>query len=377
MRQTDLMFRFTAKFFRLTALALTASLGLAAAIRITVTPPVQNQPVTGQPALSTPTDPYFSQQWNLRQIGLQDAWATTAGADTTVAVLDTGYVQSDELSGPGETSREVNGYDFVSDPSRSGDGNGRDPDASGVGPLSYHAEVVANLIAAARDGQGVVGVNPQARIVHVRVAGTDGLIAPQDLADAVRWAAGLSVPGVPMNRYPARILNLSLYADFVPLTGCDARIRAATLAVTARGVLVVAGAANDGADASAYTPAGCGGVLTVTAVDRNGQRPAYANWGRSVALSAPGGSPGDGVPLLSRGELTLKNGTSFSAPLVSGVASLMLGVNPTLTPAMLTAMLKTSATPFPGGRCDPQNALRTCGAGILNAGAALKLVARR
>ena len=105
MRQTDLMFRFTAKFFRLTALALTASLGLAAAIRITVTPPVQNQPVTGQPALSTPTDPYFSQQWNLRQIGLQDAWATTAGADTTVAVLDTGYVQSDELSGPGETSR--------------------------------------------------------------------------------------------------------------------------------------------------------------------------------------------------------------------------------------------------------------------------------
>ena len=353
-------------------MALTASLGLAAAIRITVTPPVQSQPVQVQPAPIVPTDPFFAQQWNMAQIHLQEAWAVTAGAAVTVAVIDTGYVQSDELAG-----REVNGYDFVSDVSRSGDGNGRDPDASGIGALSYHAEVVANLIAAARDGQGVVGVNPLARIVHVRVAGTDGLIGPQDLADAVRWAAGLSVPGVPTNPNPARILNLSLYADFVPLTGCDARIRAAISAVTAKGALVVAGAANDGADASGYTPAGCPNVLTVTAVDRSGQRPPYANWGRSVALSAPGGTAGDGLPLWSRGELTLKNGTSFSAPQVSGVASLMLGVHPALTPAMLTAMLKTSATPFPGGRCDSQNNLHTCGAGILNAGAALKLAARR
>ena len=379
MRQTACMFRPTARRLTLAALALSASLGLAAAIRITVTPSVEIQPVQIQPAQvqppqvqSAPSDPFFAQQWNLHQTGVQDAWTTLAGAAVTVAVLDTGYVQSSELAG-----REVNGYDFVSDASRSGDGNGRDPDASGVGALSYHAEVVANLIAAARDASGVVGVNPQARIVHVRVAGTDGLIDPQDLADAMRWAAGLSVPGAPTNPNPARILNLSLYADFVPLTGCDARIRAAVSAVTAKGALVVAGAANDGADASGYTPAGCGGVLTVTAVDRSGQRPGYANWGRAVALAAPGGSPGDGVPLWSRGELTLKNGTSFSAPLVSGVASLMLGVNPALTPATLTAMLKASVTPFPGGRCDALNPLHTCGAGIMNAGAALKLAARR
>ncbi len=372
MRQTDLMFRLTAKRSALAALALSAPLGLAAAIRITVTPPAEIQPVQTQPVASDPTDPFFAQQWNLRQIGVQDAWATVAGAAVTVAVLDTGYVPSSELAG-----REVNGYDFVSSTARSGDGNGRDPDASGVGVLSYHAEVVANLIAAARDGQGVVGVNPLARIVHVRVAGTDGLIDPQDLADAMRWAAGLSVPGVPVNLNPARVLNLSLYADFVPLSGCDARIRAATAAVTARGALVVAGAANDGADASGYTPAGCPNVLTVTAVDRSGQRPGYANWGRSVALAAPGGTAGDGLPLWSGGELTLKNGTSFSAPQVSGAASLMLGVNPALTPATLTAMLKASATPFPDGRCDPQNALHTCGAGILNVGAALKLAAKR
>ena len=320
-----------------------------------------------------PTDSYYSQQWNLPQIHLPGAWAQEAGAPVTVAVLDTGYVQSDELTGPGGASREVNGYDFVSDASRSGDGDGRDADASGVGPLAFHAEAVANLIAAARDGQGVVGVNPQARILHVRVAGTDGMIDPQDLADAMRWAAGLSVPGVPLNRNPARILNLSLYADFVPLTGCDMRVNAAIRALTAKGVLVVAGAANDAADAAGYTPAGCTNVLTVTAVDRAGQRPGYANWGRVVALAAPGGSPEDGLPLLSRGQLLMRDGTSFAAPQVAGVASLMLGVNPALSPARLIAMLRASASPFPGGRCDVRNAAYTCGAGILNAEAALRL----
>jgi serine protease len=367
------------------------TVGVTVAIRITTPPaPVQVSPVRPnlvQPNLvqpravmappSQPTDPYFAQQWNMRQIHLQDAWAIRSGAPVTVAVLDTGYVNSDELTSPDGTSREINGYDFVSDPQRSGDGDGRDPDASGVGPLAYHAEVVANLIAAARDGQGVVGVNPQARILHVRVAGTDGLISPQDLADAMRWAAGLSVPGVPINRAPARILNLSLFADFVPLTGCDARVNAAIQAVTARGVLVVAGAANDGADAAGYTPAGCPDVLTVTAVDRSGQRPAYANWGKTVALAAPGGTAADGLPLLSRGELRLENGTSFAAPQVAGVASLMLGVNPSLTPAQLTSLLKASVSPFPGGVCDFLRPAFTCGAGVLNAGAALRLAAKR
>jgi serine protease len=117
--------------------------------------------------------------------------------------------------------------------------------------------------------------------------------------------------------------------------------------------------------------------LTVTAVDRSGQRPAYANWGKTVALAAPGGTAADGLPLLSRGELRLENGTSFAAPQVAGVASLMLGVNPSLTPAQLTSLLKASASAFPGGVCDFLRPAFTCGAGVLNAGAALRLAAKR
>ena len=327
------------------------------------------------PAGRVPTDPLFARQWTLPVVRAAQAWAlpgvlTPAPArPVTVAVLDTGFVNSPELAG-----RAVNGHDFVSDPARAGDGDGRDADGSGVGPYAYHGEVVANIIGAAHDGRGMAGLNPRVRVVHVRVAGTDGQISVPDLVDGLKWAAGLPVPGAPVNPNPARLLNLSLFADFIPLTGCDPRVQAAVDAVTARGALVIAGAANDGADARGYSPAGCRSVLTVTSVDAGGARPEYANWGRSVALAAPGGEPGAGVPVSSvsgAGGVRDPHGTSLAAPHVTGVASLLLTVRPNLTPASLRRLLTTTAAPFPGGRCDPQPA-RSCGAGTLNAEAALK-----
>ncbi len=348
------------------------------------TPPLVPLPTTPQvrptlPTTSQPRDPLYPRQWDMTTIGMPQAWAllpeavkTVSPSKTppvTVAVLDTGFVNSPELAG-----RVVNGYDFVHDPARAGDGDGRDRDASGVGQFAYHGEVVANIIAAAHDGRGMAGIHPSARIVQVRVAGVDGLIDPQDLADGLRWAAGLAVPGVPTNPNPAKVLNLSLFADFIPLTGCDARIQNAVNAVTTRGALIVVGAANDGADASGYSPAGCRGVLTVTSATQAGTRPAYANWGRSVALAAPGGETGHGVPVSSLsgpGGERSPNGTSMAAPHVSGVASLILSARPRLTPAQLQSLLTRTATPFPAGHCDP-DPTRSCGSGTLNAGAAVR-----
>ena len=326
---------------------------------------------TARPGLPRPTDPLYSRQWNLRAIGVEGAWAQLPAvvSPVTVAVLDTGFIASPELLG-----RVVNGYDFVSDAARAGDGNGRDADAAGAGALAYHAEVVGNIIGAAHDGRGMAGIAPRARVVQVRVAGTDGMIDPQDLADGLRWAAGLTVAGVPTNPNPARILNLSLYADFIPLTRCDLRVQAAVDAVTARGALVIAGAANDGKDASGYSPAGCRNVLTVTSVNETGVRPSYANWGRAVALAAPGGDVGRGIltsSLSGPAGVREPNGTSFAAPHAAGVAALLLGVRPRLSPAQLRSLLTRTVTPFPTGRCDPDPA-RTCGAGTLNAETALK-----
>jgi serine protease len=346
-------------------------------VPLPVTPPATPAP----PTPYRPGDPLYPRQWNLTTIGMPQAWALLPGAvrtvstpktpPVTVAVLDTGFVNSPELTG-----RVVNGYDFVRDPARAGDSNGRDADASGVGPFAYHGEVVANIIAAAHDGRGMAGINPLARVVQVRVAGVDGLIDPQDLADGLRWAAGLTVPGVPANSNPARVLNLSLFADFIPLTGCDARIQNAVDAVTARGALVVVGAANDGADAAGYSPAGCRNVLTVTSATQAGMRPAYANWGRSVALAAPGGESGHGIPVSSLsgpGGVRAPDGTSMAAPHVSGVASLILSVRPRLTPEQLRSVLTRTTVAFPGGHCDPDPA-RSCGSGMLNAAAAVRAV---
>lgn len=332
------------------------------------------QPPAPSSTFSEPRDPLYPQQWNLQTIRMPQAWAQwqaqkPTGKPVTVAVLDTGYVPSPELAG-----RVVNGYDFVSDAARAADGNGRDADASAVGQFAYHGEIVANLIAAAHDGRGMAGINPRARIVHVRVADVNGEIAPQDLIDGLRWAAGLSVPGVPSNPNPARIVNLSLFADFIPLTGCDARIQKAVDEVAARGVLVVAGAGNDGKDASGYSPAGCRNTLTVTTVNEAGQRPAYANWGRTVALAAPGGEPRRELvasSLSGMGGERHTNGTSFAAPQVSGVASLLLDVRPNLTRFGLSQLLTRQATPFAAGRCDSLSA-HTCGAGLLNAEASLR-----
>lgn len=340
--------------------------------------PAKPAPVKTTPAASTParppsaspvrpSDPLFAEQWNLAAIGMPTAWTRSAGAPVTVAVIDTGHTRLGELG-----TRFVNGPDFVSDPATSGDGDGRDADGQDpAAKFSYHGTLVAALIGAAHDGAGIAGINPRARLLAARVADANGEIRVDDLAAALRWAAGLDVPGVPRNPTPARVVNLSLFADFVPLTGCDPTVQAALDDVYAAGVTVVAGAGNDDASADGYTPAGCEHVITVAATDRAGRRAPYSNWGGSVTLAAPGGtSPGGEVLSVSPSGTARRTGTSLAAPHVTGVVSLMLGLNPKLTPDEVKAILTRTATPFPGGACDPDPS-RPCGAGVLNAPAAL------
>lgn len=327
-------------------------------------------------------EPLRSKQWNLDQIQAQQAWKLTQKEITkapklfqpvTIAVLDTGFIASPEL-----TKRVINGYDFVSNPNTSGDGNGRDADATAEGEVAYHGEVVANIIAAANNGQGMAGINPSAKIVHVRVADTNGEVQVQDLIDGIRWAAGLPVKGVPQNPNPAKILNLSLYADFIPLTHCDPQIQAALSEIYLKKVLVVAGAANDNANAKGYSPAGCRHVITVTAVNQKKTRPTYANWGLAVHLAAPGGDTSQ--PLITASQhnqarfkghpIRRDQGTSFSAPHVTGAASLILSFRPNLHPILVKNLLTSTSQAFPEGRCDPLS-YKTCGRGILNAHKAL------
>ena len=351
----------------------------ALARQLALDPEVQYaEPDLRMVALRVPNDPSYSQQWHyfeaLGGINLPAAWDRTVGsAAITVAVIDTGMTAHPELDG-----RRVAGYDFIGSTSISLDGDGRDADASdagdygcnGSGNSSWHGTHVAGTIGAASDnGSGVVGVNWMSKIQPVRVLGRCGGYT-SDIADGMRWAAGIAVAGVPANATPARVLNLSLGGS----GPCGATFQNAINDVVARGTVVVVAAGNSNADVSNATPAGCNGVIAVAATTRSGGRAGYSNFGQNVALSAPGSSI---LSTLNTGSATPEgpgyasySGTSMATPHVAGVVSLMLSINPAMTPAQVLTALRSSARTFPtntGSDCTTS----MCGAGIVDAAAAL------
>src|SRR4030095_4250666 len=190
-------------------------------------------------------------------------------------------------------------------------------------------------------------------------------------------AAGLAVPGVPVNPFPAQIINLSLGGE----GSCLPAYRDVFRAALAHGVTraIVAAAGNDGVDVSDSVPASCSDVIAVAATTGTGFLASYSDFGAGIALSAPGGSEtnvGDGIAVLFNHGTTVPDidawaegaGTSLATPIVSAVASLMLTIAPNLGAAQLRAMLTSTVAPFPpGSDCDPSR----CGAGIVNAQAAV------
>ena len=335
--------------------------------------------------LATPNDAYYSQQWSFYEpaggINLPAAWDITTGASgITVGVIDSGVVAHADLAG-----RLVAGHDFIGDTTVSNDGDGRDPDASDPGDYgcegsvsSWHGTHVAGTIGAAgHNGIGVAGVNWGSKIQPLRALGRCGGYT-SDIVDAMRWAAGIAVPGVPANATPVRVINLSLGGS----GACSPAFQNAVNDVTSRGVVVVVAAGNSNVDASGATPASCSGVIAVAATLRSGGRAGYSNFGPKVALAAPGGGSGSGIVSTFNAGSTgpgadsyaQYQGTSMATPHVAGVVSLMLSVNPALTPAQVLATLQATARTFPAGTgSDCSQAL--CGAGIVNAAAAVAAAA--
>jgi hypothetical protein len=216
-------------------------------------------------------------------------------------------------------------------------------------------------------------------MISVRVLGKCGGFT-SDIVEGMRWAAGLPVPGVPNNPYPAKVLNLSLGG----FGSCPLTYQSAIDAVNSVGGIVVVAAGNSNANAVNFRPASCNGVITVGATNRSGVRASYSNYGSAVDVSAPGGTSGsDGVlSTLNTGTTTpaadsyeYYRGTSMAAPHVAGVVSLMLAINPTLNFTTTETILKRTAKPFGlGHSC---TGVTSCGAGIVNAYAALQAVPKR
>jgi len=280
---------------------------------------------------ATPNDTLYAGQWHLTAIGMPGAWDFTTGSDRIlIAVLDTGI--------------DVGHADLI-DKLRSG-GNTFSGGVSSQ-DVKGHGTAVAGIIgASSNNNQGVASVAWVNPLLPVRV--TD------DQGRATSWAiaAGISLA---INE-GAKVINIS----FAPLNNDQIVLRQARRAWLA-GSLVVIASGNTGVE---DLEGGSGSALFVGAVDRNDQLCPFSTHGPWVDLVAPG------IAIYSTklgNDYSASSGTSFAAPIVSGVAALIYSLQPELRPITVTQLLQGTAVDlgpagydnsYGAGRVDAETAVR-------------------
>ena len=379
------------------------------------------------PHATSPNDALFVNQWYLKDtevsaVNAIGAWDRGVGSTgVVIAVLDTGVLYDHPDLGRGDRGGKLlPGFDFVTAAHMTNDGDGRDANPSDPGDWidstdkantqfancdttgsSWHGTRVAGMIGAlTNNSAGVAGLDWNSFILPVRVLGKCGGV-DSDILAGMRWAAGLHVAGVTDNPTPARILNLSLGSD----GACEPSYRDVIDELTARKVLAVVSAGNEGTMVS--SPANCAGVAAVAAIRHAGSKVGFSSLGPEVTIAAPGGNcvninggpclfsldttsnSGTTVPATNNftDQINSNLGTSFSAPIVSGIAALMLSRNANLSTSQMLERLGEGARSFPTSVADdatvqachvPVNAqdfqlvqclctTDTCGAGMVNA----------
>lgn len=309
--------------------------------------------------------------WHLGSLNSASAPAAinTSGAkpgahEIVVAVIDGGVLPNH----PSLAGRLLPGYDMLSAPNNLKGGRSADfgPDARDAkcgervtsGTYRTHGTEVASLIAGnGRDG--VLGVNPSAKILPIRLFGACQMTR-LDLLDAMAWAGGLPVAGAPLNPHPARIINLSFSGG---KRACGADLQGLVDRLAQKNIFVVSAVGNTfGKKLS--EPSNCDGVISVGAVDAENNIETYSALDARTVIYAPGGGKdlsgntpwhlnklkvasfdvdfkGEETPLgVERGV-----GTSYAAPLVSGFLSLLLSQRPEMSPSQFVNELSKFTRP--------------------------------
>lgn len=337
-----------------------------------------------------PKDPLNIWQWHLSEdkgINLPQAWAITTGSPKNViAVVDRNIaINSPDLNGQPCANRQYY-YEKVLDyfpaqrPKVDAD---KDP----------HGTNVLNILAPCTDNAtGMSGIDWHAQIFAVDSLGDKSLSAR---LFGLMWAAGLSscpknFPKCPYgkkfqtNQHPASIINASFgfsgsflknppYGPVLDIIG----------QINRQGQIIVASAGNEKIMADKRLPGSAGGVISVASSNQDKKSSSFNNFGRSVDVLAPG----EKLFTLEDNEARYINGTSFAAPIVSGVVSLMLAANPSLSWKEAEYILKETATPL---SCEDYcheavwqecsklccyKGKNICASGIVNAEAAVKMAA--
>ena len=320
-----------------------------------------------------PTDPMFVDvgQWGFKYApgsiegaNFTAAWdITTGAASQTIGIVDSGVARGQEDLATQlriDPAFPFGGYDFVTEPMISGDGDGRDSDPTDTAAICGHGTHVSGTIAAATSftGGGVGGAGGASSSKILMARGLGPLVGSDaDAIDAMLWLGGETVAGVAVNPNPVRMINMS----FGGSGACGGAYQDAFNTLRARGILPIVAAGNSNGDVSSSAPANCRGAFAVAASDITGARASFSNYGMGIALTAPGVSilstrgPTDGTCLLS--------GTSMAAPHVTAATALLQAAAPALTVNQTHLALRAGARAFPdGSTCTTA----ICGAGLLD-----------
>ena len=295
-----------------------------------------------------PNDPLYTLQWGLNTIDAPRAWDVTLGSPSvTVAVVDTGvwYTEPDIAPNMWTNTDGTHGYNFIN--------NTEYPLDSDSASGTYHGTGVSGVIAAVtNNGYEVAGV-AQVKIMALEALGANGEGSSTNTSKAITWAAD----------HGARIINLSLGTNTTLVGPTD--IQLAINYAWNKGALIIAAAGNSGTNSLDY-PASLPNVVAVGAVDQTGTRASFSNYGTGLSIVAPG------VQILTLdgggGSPHYLSGTSLATPYVTGVAALLLSLNPSLTNVELWNVLNTTAVPNGGTRTNQCGSYSIqYGCGIVNA----------
>lgn len=283
--------------------------------------------------------------WNLTQFTVPWMWGISAGQGSVVAVVDTGWVPHPDI-----VDSVLPGVDMVKDTALARDGDGRDLDPFDEGDWvdpdycyegaparasTFHGTTMAGTVV----GNGVnpfaiVGVSPGADFIPVRVSSACGA-RTSDVADGIVWAAGGNVDGLPDNPNPADVINISLSLK----ASCSPTYQDAIDTANELGAHVVVSAGNHEAEADAYSPGNCDGVITVGGLTSDMMVAESSNIGKVVDVYGPSGDASEGIGAIAiEGNqqpdwpsYRYRSGTSVAAASVSGAIALIDGAYPELS----------------------------------------------
>lgn len=270
--------------------------------------------------------------WGLKRINAPEAWESATGKNVRVGVIDTG-IAADH---PDLQGAVIGGFNAIDGGSYEDDNN--------------HGTHVASVLAARRNGMGIVGVAPDALLYSIKVMNSEGRGYISDVIEGCQWAIAEKIP----------VVNMSLGSDYQ-----STALREAISEAASQGLSIIAAAGNDG-NGQVLSPAREDVAICVGASDMDDQRAPWSNYGQ--ALKENGAlAPGDWILAADKdGGWRRVSGTSIAAPHVTGIFALLLETGRIERESLRRFVLQSASK--------SENPGEFSGHGIVNARKALDLV---